>query len=93
MLFRSGPFASKVAELGGAAFRPIVNGMKQAGLETINDLTREAMLHPELARDLTRRIVGKEVPVSLLRRVGSQLHNIAINGVARMDTDNRKIKQ
>ena len=88
-----GPFASKVAELGGAAFRPIVNGMKQAGLETINDLTREAMLHPELARDLTRRIVGKEVPVSLLRRVGSQLHNIAINGVARMDTDNRKIKQ
>jgi hypothetical protein len=43
----------------GLAAAPVIgmatHARRQAGIQTVTDLTREAMLHPELARTLMQR--------------------------------------
>lgn len=55
-----------------------VHAMRQAGIRTVNDLVREAMLHPELARTLIQQVKGNEINPIMTRRIGSALRSAVL---------------
>jgi hypothetical protein len=54
----------------------LVHSFRQRGIQTINDLVREAMLHPEVARELMVRPKGETIGGILQRRVGRAMQGV-----------------
>jgi hypothetical protein len=45
-----------------------LNSLRQAGIRTMNDLSREMMLHPDLARELLRRVDAQKGVSALMQK-------------------------
>ncbi len=51
-----------------------VHSMRQATMNAVNDLVREAMLHPDLARALTERAAPRQGTAPIIqRRIGAAI--------------------
>lgn len=57
----------------GVATPIIVHAMRQVGISTVNDLVREAMLHPSLARELMARPRQGSISGIAARRIGNAM--------------------
>lgn len=67
-----GPVAGASA-LGGALGSQVIGGMRNAGLRHVNDLVKEAMLNPDLAKTLLMRApiaAGRGSAISLAQQLG-----------------------
>jgi hypothetical protein len=69
----SGAFAGIMGVLGKHA----ISGMREAGMEQVGDLVKEAMLNPELARRLLATVPEKATPRSSAGIVG-QLRKLSM---------------
>ena len=71
----AGPLAA------GAGY--LVHSLRQSGIRTVNDLVREAMLNPNLARELMARVPESgQIGSRTLRRIGTALQPTAAGVVA-----------
>lgn len=60
-----------------------VHSLRQAGIKTIHDLTREAMLHPDLARALVQRPKDRSALSAVMqRRIGAAVHGAVLADMA-----------
>jgi hypothetical protein len=59
------------AVLGGGGY--LLHAMRQSGIATVNDLVREAMLHPSVARELMARTQGGQIGPVAAQRIARAL--------------------
>ena len=56
------------AAIGGVAGGLWLNSLRQAGIHTMNDLVKEMALHPEVAREMLRRVDAKKGMSALMQK-------------------------
>ena len=75
-----------IGGMAGAVALPvlghIIHSMRQSGINTINDLVREAMLHPDLARVLMQKASGSELGPIMQRRIATALQSAVLSDMA-----------
>lgn len=73
----AGTVGSFTAGAGSAAAALLAHTLRQRGIATVNDLIREAMLHPAVARELMARQKAPTLGAIAQRRIASQLAAVA----------------
>ena len=64
------------AGLGGGGF--LIHALRQSGIATINDLVREAMLHPQLARELVAKTAQGKITPTLAHRIARAIQTTVL---------------
>ena len=73
-LLHGSPAAQVVLTVGLPVAAHYINAMRQAGIQTMNDLGREMMLHPDLARTLLQRVdAQKQLSILAQKKVGAAI--------------------
>jgi len=77
---------SMLASIGGAIALPLagelLHVMRQAGIKTTNDLVREALLHPAVARELMVRTQGGQIGPVASQRIARAIQATLASGAA-----------
>jgi hypothetical protein len=60
----------------------LIHAMHQAGIETTNDLVREAMLHPSVARELLQKVPNGKIGPIFSARIARALQGIVVGSGA-----------
>jgi hypothetical protein len=75
----TGTLTGALTGFAGGALAAIAQSMRSAGMENVDQLIRDALLNPELARELLRMAPGKTTPAST-RTLSEAIANTLITG-------------
>jgi hypothetical protein len=84
-----GGILGSAASIAGAGAGLWVHSLRQAGINTMNDLGREMMLHPDLARSLLKRVDAQhELSILAQRKIGAAIHGAVLADLSQSQQGN-----
>jgi hypothetical protein len=80
--------------VGGATVlgKLLYSSFKQHGIETMNDLLREAMLHPQIARELLQKVPSGGMTPAFAARIARVMQGTAVGAAAQQGAGARQMR-